>query len=285
MDHVPHAAPAAGDEVYRTEHVILEETSRPTQRMGTGLIAVIALAYLGVWISILTPPFVSLAVLLRRIDPANAVGDLSLVLGVGGLVAILGNPLFGRLSDRTRSRLGMRRPWIVGGALVASLGMLVIASASSVGMVLLGYCVTVAGLYAALAGLIALIPDQVPAEQRGLVSGVMGMGLPIGAIGGTFIVQAVSASTFLMFVVPAAVTLMTSVLLALVVNDRRLDRSHPLPPFRFAEFLQTFYVNPRHNPDFGWTWLSRFLFFMGIVMLTNYQPFFLTDRLSITTNT
>ena len=258
---MPRRQPAMN--AYRTEHVLLEETSRPTQRMGNGLIAVIALAYLGVWISILTPPFVSLAVLLRRLDPANAVGSLSLVLGVGGLVGIVGNPLFGRLSDRTRSRWGMRRPWIVGGAIVTNLGMFIIASASNVGVVLLGFCVAVAGLYAALAGLIALIPDQVPAEQRGLVSGVMGMGLPIGAIGGTFIVQAVSASTLLMFMVPAAVTLVTCVLLALVVNDRRLDPARPLPPFRFKEFLQTFYVNPRHNPDFGWTWLSRFLFFMG----------------------
>jgi MFS family permease len=150
-------------------------------------------------------------------------------------------------------------------------------------VVLLGYCFSIAGVYAALAGLVALIPDQVPPEQRGLVSGVMGMGLPIGAIGGTFIVQAVSASTSLMFMVPAAVTLVTCLLLALVVKDRRLDRSRPLPPFSLKEFLKTFYVSPRHNPDFAWIWLSRFLFIMGIVTLTNYQPFFLTDRLGIGT--
>ena len=281
MPDIPHPpGPAGGDEIYREEYIVLDEAPGPSRRIGIGLISLIALAYLGVWIGILTPPFVSLAIRLQQVDPTNAVTSLSLILGVGGLIAIVGNPFFGRLSDRTTSRLGMRRPWLIGGSLVGSLGFLILALAQSVPVMLVGYCVAVAGFYAALAAMIALVPDQVPAEQRGFVSGVMGMGLPVAAIGGTFIVQAVAPSPFWIFMAPAAVMLVTILLLAFVLDDRRLDPSHR-PPFRFKEFLSTFYVNPRRSPDFGWTWLSRFLFFMGIVTLTNYQPFFLTDRLGV----
>jgi MFS family permease len=43
----------------------------------------------------------------------QAPNSLSVVTGIGSLLAIVGNPFFGRMSDRTSSRLGMRRPWMV----------------------------------------------------------------------------------------------------------------------------------------------------------------------------
>jgi hypothetical protein len=47
----------------------------------------------------------------------RAPGALALVVGIESLVALIGNPLVGRLSDRTTSRFGMRRPWMVVGVL------------------------------------------------------------------------------------------------------------------------------------------------------------------------
>ena len=52
--------------------------------------------------------------------PKQATAHLGLVSGVGALFALIANPLAGRLSDRTTSRFGMRRPWILGGALVGA---------------------------------------------------------------------------------------------------------------------------------------------------------------------
>ena len=43
----------------------------------------------------------------------QAPNSLALVAGVGALLAMFANPFFGKLSDRTSSRLGMRRPWMV----------------------------------------------------------------------------------------------------------------------------------------------------------------------------
>jgi Na+/melibiose symporter-like transporter len=38
---------------------------------------------------------------------------LALVAGIGALLVMFGNPFFGRMSDRTSSQLGIRRPWRV----------------------------------------------------------------------------------------------------------------------------------------------------------------------------
>ena len=82
---------------------------------------------------------------------------------------MVGNPFFGRLSDRTSSRLGMRRPWMVIGLVGGSLGVLVVALAPNIPVVLLGWCFAQLFFNALLAAQLAVLPDQVPAAQRGLV--------------------------------------------------------------------------------------------------------------------
>jgi Na+/melibiose symporter-like transporter len=54
---------------------------------------------------------------------------------------MFGNPFFGRMSDRTSSRLGMRRPWMVTGLVGGSVGILIVALAPSIPVVLVGWCI------------------------------------------------------------------------------------------------------------------------------------------------
>jgi hypothetical protein len=95
--------------------------------------------------------------------------SLALVAGIGALLAMSGNPFFGRMSDRTSSRLGMRRPWMVIGLVGGSVGILVVALAPSIAVVLVGRCTAQLIFNALLAAMVAVLPDQVPATQRGLV--------------------------------------------------------------------------------------------------------------------
>ena len=78
---------------------------------------------------------------------------------------MVGNPFFGKLSDRTASRLGMRRPWMVTGLLGGSLGILMVALAPSIPVVLVGWCIAQLLFNALLAALVAVLPDPVPAAQ------------------------------------------------------------------------------------------------------------------------
>jgi MFS family permease len=118
----------------------------------------------------------------------------------------------------------------------------------------------------------------VPPEQRGTVSGVLGMCMPIGQLGGTFLVQAVSDSILLSFMLPATIGLVTVLLLVLLLSDRKLPAAAVArPPLR--EVLASFRVNPREHPDFSWAWLSRFLLGVGCAFVNTYQPFYLIDNL------
>ena len=248
-----------------------------TARVGWSFILLYALAYTGVWLALLTPVLVSIAQRVQQIAPAHAATSQSWVLGLGAIVALIGNPLFGRLSDRTTSRLGMRKPWMVGGMLGGSAALLMIAWAPSIVLVTIGWCLAQLAFNAVLAAVVAVLPDQVPVEQRGTVSGVLGICMPIGQVGGTFLVQFVSGSMFLMFMLPAAIGFAAVLLFALLLKDRHLQPQMNRPGLR--DVLGSLRVDPRRNRDFAWAWLSRFLLVTGTSFLTTYQPFYLVEKL------
>jgi len=233
------------------------------------------------WLALLTPMLVTLALRVRQLAPLNAADELAKVLLLGALCAMVGNPLFGRLSDRTRSRFGMRRPWLIGGMLVGTGSLVIIALAPNVSLVMLGWCLAQLAFNAVLAAIVAILPDQVPAVQRGTVSGVLGICMPIGQASGTYLVQALPDSMPMMFLVPAIVGSAAVFLLAAILPDRRLDPSQSAPG-SLADFLRSFWLNPRHYPDFFWAWLSRFLLVTGTAFLTTYQSYYLIDKLGYT---
>lgn len=75
------------------------------------LVLGLALAQFGAYLAVLTPVMVTLALRVSQIVPEGDRGAaLGQVLSVGALLAMLGNPVFGALSDRTTSRFGRRRP-------------------------------------------------------------------------------------------------------------------------------------------------------------------------------
>ena len=255
-----------------------ESGVEPTERVGWGFVLVYALAYAGTWLALLTPVLVTMALRVRRISPVDDTQNLSLVLGVGALFALIGNPLFGQLSDRTTSRFGMRRPWLLGGMLCGAAALLLIAVADSIPVVLLGWCLAQLAFNAVLAAIVALLPDQVPLAQRGAVAGVLGMCMPIGQVGGTLLVHAVSESMLLMFMAPAAIGIVGIALLTLALPDRRRSRGG-LPPLTLADFARAYWISPRAYPDFAWAWLSRFLLVLGTAFLNTYQPLYLIRQL------
>ncbi|MDN5688997.1 MAG: MFS transporter [Brachybacterium sp.] len=255
------------------------EPEAPTTPVGRGFMARYAIAYFGMWVALLTPTSLTLGVRAKQVAPDGAAELLSLVLGVGSALAIICNPLFGKLSDRTRSPWGMRRPWIIGGALVGTAGLALVALAPNVPLLVVGWAVTQGSFNAVLGALTAVLPDQVPSAQRGRMSGLLGLCGPLGIVTGTFIASRVDQSIVAMFLVPAAIGLVGILVFGLTLPDRRLGRDHPLPAYRLGEFLRSFWVNPLRHRDFGWTWFSRLFMNWGYATGTTYQVLYLTDGL------
>jgi MFS family permease len=163
---------------------------------------------------------------------------------------------------------------LVGG----SVGILIVALARSVPVVLVGWCIAQLLLNALLAALVAVLPDQVPSEQRGLVSGVLGICLPIASVSGTFVVQLFTGNQLAMFLAPCAIGGIAVLLFVLTLKDRRLARADR-PTWSLREFASTFYVNPKENPDFAWAFVSRFLLVLAYAFLTNFQAYYLLNKI------
>jgi MFS family permease len=207
----------------------------------------------------------------------QAPSSLAVVTGIAALLAMVANPFFGKMSDRTTSPLGMRRPWMVIGLVGGSLGILMVALAPNIPVVLIGWCTAQLLFNALLAALVAVLPDQVPAAQRGLVSDVLGIGVPIASVTGTFLVQLFTGNRLAMFLAPCAIGGFFILVFAVRLKDRRLAKADK-PTWSLREFASTFYVNPRKSPDFAWAFASRFMFVLAYAFLTTYQAYYLLDK-------
>ncbi|HUM87400.1 MAG TPA: MFS transporter, partial [Actinomycetota bacterium] len=156
--------------------VTVDALREPTTKVNWVFLVSITLANIGILMVLITP----LNNLLPRYTDAITGGDgkeaaLAWVSALGAVAAMVFNPLAGAFSDRTSSRLGRRRPWIIGGAVVAAALMVVMSYQDSiVGLALLWFLV-LAAANMAFSAMTAYIPDQVPVEQRGLVSGFVGL--------------------------------------------------------------------------------------------------------------
>jgi MFS family permease len=249
------------------------------QRVGWGFITLYTLAFISTSLLFLAPLLVTLALKINSlVGIEHAPNSLALVAGTGALLAMVGNPFFGRMSDRTSSRFGMRRPWMVIGLVGGSAGVLMVALAPTIPVVLVGWCIAQLFFNALLAALVAVLPDQVPTVQRGLVSGLLGICVPIASVTGTFVVKLFTGHQITMFLAPCVIGGFFILLFAGTLKDRRLAKADK-PAWSLREFAGTFYVNPRRSPDFAWAFASRFLFVMAYAFLTTYQAYFLLSNL------
>jgi MFS family permease len=268
-------------------------------RTSARFVAIYALAYAALWLALLTPAIITLALRVRQLAPDNAAEPVSRVLMAGAIVALVSNPVFGALSDRTRSRFGRRRPWLVGGVLFGCASLAVIGLAPTVDVVLLGWCAAQLSFNAVLAAMVAIIPDRVPPAQRGTVVGILGVCMPIGQITGTYLVQLLSVNMLMALLVPGAIGVAGVLALAYTLGrepglglataeglEAPASASGPVldAPARLnvpvALGAPAEAVGRRgRRRDFAWAWLSRVFFTTGSCFLQAYQPFFLLDAL------
>ncbi|MCX4539490.1 MFS transporter [Streptomyces sp. NBC_01565] len=249
----------------------------PAVRNGVGgrWVSALSLANLGVWVGWFGPLQLLLARQAEYLTPEHKTSTLALVTGVGAAVSMVANPVFGALSDRTTARAGRRVPWVVAGVAGGAAGLLVLSRASSVAAVIAGWCLVQLALNAAFAALTAAVPDQVPPGQRGLVGGWLGVSQVGGILVGTALATAAGGITA-GYLACAAFSVLAAVPYVLMRRDTRLSPADR-PVFRWRTFLTGFWIDPRHHPDFGWAWLTRFLMNLSYSISTMYLLYYLTD--------
>jgi MFS family permease len=243
-------------------------------------IIIYALAMFGIWMAINLPASVTLALRISQIDPDGKTTSYSIAAGIGTLTALLANPLFGRLSDRTRSRFGRRRPWIVIGLLGTIVGAAVIGFSNSMPLLLLGWIIMQAFVNAAIAATLAIVADYIPERQQGLVGALSGMAASGSLLFGVFFVQWFPTNVLAQFGLPVLAALVFSGLL-LVVFHGDTPASDDIEPFSVREFFGSFYINPRRSPDFARFLVTMFLVSCGYGVVSTYTVYILQDRINI----
>src|SRR5438477_5825409 len=222
-----------------------EAVQAPTRQVGRGFMFALTAAAISLYILYAGIGALLLPYQIGLLDPANKVAILSFFTSITVLIALFANPLAGSLSDRTTSRFGRRRPWIFVGGLLTVVGLLFMWRATSIPLLFIGYCFVELFSNIALATLVAPIPDRVPENQRGTVSGIYGLATSLGGILGAILVgQIFKSAPTNAYVVMFLIVLVTTIPFALLLRDKALPKGS-LPPFHLGAFLKNFWVNPR----------------------------------------
>ncbi|MFY9679941.1 MFS transporter [Glutamicibacter protophormiae] len=250
----------------------------PTRRVGAGWVTALVIVHIGINVGFFAPIQVLLGLHAQQLDASQKNAILSLVTGVGAAVSLVANPLFGALSDRSTSRFGRRIPWVFFGTLTGALALLLMSTAQTVSLLVLGWALMQAAGNAALAAIFAAIPDKVPVEQRGMVGGLVALGQTCGSLIGAVIGMYAAQDLVFGYAIVAVAVALCSIPYVMMRQDVPLPKG-ALPALKAGEFLKSFWINPVKHKDFGWAWLTRFMLYLGCQLCLVYLLFFLQDEL------
>jgi MFS family permease len=206
---------------------------------------------------------------------------LGLALGLGALISMVAAPAFGALSDRIHLPGGKRKPWVVIGTIGNVIGLFGLAYLLQPGNPSSLLPWTVVFLFVELfnnvatAPYSALIPDVVPAEQRGSASGWLGLMTVLGTfLGGLmgFFLNLVGGITGIYYLL-MGVMLVGMLVTVFGVKEPVTQTSRS---FQWREFWLGLY-DPFKHSDFTWVFLTRLLVTMGIYTVQEFLQYYLGD--------
>ncbi|MHC5795168.1 MFS transporter [Lacisediminihabitans sp. FW035] len=258
--------------------------AEPRRKVSAGWIALFATAWLGIWMAQLTPIQLLLPQqideLFTTTDWVSSVVAFGIISGIAGACALIVYPLTGALSDRTTSRFGRRRPWILVGTLVFAISLFLLGLQTSITGVGVFWALALSGFCIVSAAVTATISDQVPVNQRGFVSGWVSAPQAVGTVLGIVLVLTLVLTTFVGYALMAVLLIVLVLPFLLLIPDEVLPRVLRAP-FTFGSLARGFWINPIRFPDFGWTLLGRILVNLGNALGTTLLLYFLMYGLGL----
>lgn len=222
---------------------------------------------------------VFLALQVKKIDPAGAAGGLAFVVAIGAIGALIAAPVAGALSDRTRTRIGGRAPWMLVGAGATLVLAVLLAHSTSLAELAVWWLLIQVSSNLIFTPIMVHIPERVPVARRGVFSAAVGVSHLCGVFLGQAAGSAFAQRLVLGYVVVSV--LLVIAVIAFVLANRRSNLGVPRPPFNLVTLLKTFWVNPVKHPAFGWTFLGRFLVLTGFFPLKVYLLYILQDYVGL----
>jgi MFS family permease len=237
------------------------------------------LAQFGVFMAFITPLAISLSIRVNELAPGRE-EVLGYITGAGALFVMLTAPFMGVWSDRTRTRIGRRRPFMIGGMVVGVVSLLVMAYAPNVLLLGFGWVLAQWGWGTVLGNLQISTADRLPEEQRGKVAGLTGFATQVAPVFGVILTVGVTGNALLLFLLPGIVGVVLVTLFVALVHEAD-SRELPKDALTVGGLLRKYLYDPRKYPDFSWNWLGRFLFYFGLTLNTTFTAFFFASRLGM----
>jgi len=266
--------------------------AEPTKKVPGRWIAFFAIAWFGIWMAQLTPVQLLLPIQVDHtlrpdgnIEPEDwfeSVRAFGTISGIAGAFALIAYPLTGFLSDRTTSKLGRRRPWILAGAIVFAVGLIALGFMNNIVAIGVFWSVAIIGFCMLSAAITATISDQVPVDQRGFVSGWVSAPQALGTVLGILLVTELVERLVTVYELSRIIgySLVAVLVVVLVLPFFLFTKDEVMPKvlrpkFSASAMIKGFWVNPVKHPDFGWTLLSRILVNIGNALGTTLLIYFI----------
>ena len=215
-----------------------------------------------------------LPMLVPFMAPENLKGSaLGIMTSIGLILAVIVQPAAGAISDRSTSRWGRRRPYILLGTLFDLLFLLGIALAGNYWLLLAAYLLLQFSSNMAHGPYQGLIPDLVPQDRRGAASGAKQLAEILGIVVTSKVTAYFMGQGQLWAALGTigALLLITMLITIFAIREEPLSRPLPKP---------SAITRPRRfNVDYIWLLISRLFVLLGMNLVRNFALYFLEDVL------
>jgi MFS family permease len=244
----------------------VDEPSPPISRR---LVVVYTLAQVGAFIGFVPLLSILLPIKASGLAPTAASLLLSQAAICGALAAGLSNLAIGALSDRTRSRVGRRKPWILLGTALTVMTYGGVYLARSPIELILSIVLFQVAFNTLFAPLTAVFADEVPNSRKGLVSAFAGLAYPLACLYAALVIAVGltdAPSRYLMVAVTLCVLVLPFILLTVHGRSKTPLSRQPAGNPLFSAFA---------DPDFRVAFLSRLAVQTAISLNALYLFFYL----------
>ncbi|WP_261649020.1 MFS transporter [Leuconostoc mesenteroides] len=216
---------------------------------------------------------------LKDVGVENPDALLGIISAAGAMISLFVNVLVGALSDKTRSKIGKRKPWYLAGGLISAISFYSIGVPSSGSGILLAYCFANIGQNMMTAPIVATISDVVPEKNRGSVSAAYGGGITVGQAFGTLLGSVLIFSTHLGFLVSGMMYILASAMAYIFLpQESNIDRTSKISQENIFRVIVYAFTPPLKGAmDFWLAFVCRTSLIVAYQMIAAYQLYILQD--------
>lgn len=205
---------------------------------------------------------------LLELAPKSYTSALATIASLSAVVSMIAPPIAGAISDQLRrKRGGMRKTIIVSGAVIDIIFLLLAMRATTTLQFGAYFVLSILGAMVATAAYQALLPDLVPRQAWGEVSGIRGAATLLGTVIGLAVAAMVS---------PNATLLATALIVAVGTSSVYAIRANPV-----AAGDQEEHARVRDWRDFIVAFVARLFVGFGLSLLMTFALYFFHDVLRV----